>query len=152
MQKVILFDWGRTLYDPETKELFPGVTTLLCALSARYTLAIVCLATDGDYERRRRVMQENDIERLFSGIYMAEEGKDKLYENALLELGFQAEQAVVVDDRAVRGIRWGAQRGAQTVWVCRGKFAEERPTAETGYPTHTIQDITELSQIFNVLP
>jgi FMN phosphatase YigB (HAD superfamily) len=152
MQKVILFDWGRTLYDPETKDLFPGVTTLLGTLSLRYALAIVCLATDGDYERRRRVMRESGIEPLFRGIYMADEGKDELYERALKELGYRAEDAVVVDDRAVRGIRWGAQRGAQTVWVCRGKFAEERPTAETGYPTHTIQDITELSQILGMLP
>lgn len=147
MTKLLIFDWGRTLYDPDTKDVFPGVPEILKELHSRYKLAIVCLATDGDTERRMQVIRESGIEDLFSRILMAQEGKDELYEQVLSELSYSPEQAIIVDDRTIRGIRWGNKHHATTIWMKRSKFSEEVPTEETGQPVHVITDIREIVTI-----
>ncbi len=144
MQKLIIFDWGRTLYDPETKDVFLGVPEMLRTLSNQYKLAIVCLATDGDFDRRKKIMKDSGVEELFSLILMAEGNKDLLYEKALSELGFVPKDVIIVDDRTLRGIRWGNANGATTVWVCKGKFSNELPNEETGEPDYTVTEVTEL--------
>lgn len=147
MKKLVIFDWGRTLYDPDTKDVFPGVPGILKHIRSKYELAIVCLATDGDINRRIKVMEANGIKDLFSKILIAKEGKDKLFEQALSELGYSPEHTVIVDDRTIRGIQWGNQQGATTIWMKQGKFSEELPNTETGQPDYIISNIREILAI-----
>jgi len=147
MRKLLIFDWGRTLYDPETKNVFPGAQTILRELRSRYELAIVSLATDGDTERRFNAIRGAGIENFFSRILVAKEGKGELYEQALRELKYSPEHAIIIDDRTVRGIRWGNLNGATTIWVKRGKFSEEIPTEDTGQPDYTVLEIGEILAI-----
>jgi FMN phosphatase YigB (HAD superfamily) len=150
MIRAILFDWGRTLYDSERGALFPEVAGVASRLARRHRLAIVSLLTAADYEarlaERYRVLRVADLERHFAPILFAPRDKDALYRRALAELGLRAEEVAVVDDRAVRGIRWGNHHGATTIWLRGGAFAGEAPDAETGAPTHTIGSLGELEE------
>lgn len=147
--KAIIFDWGRTLYNPDIKQPFPGVMNLLEYLSGKYTLAIVALASDGNVERRMRVIREHDMGKYFASIFI--EGgndKDRLYDALLVKLAIPSKEAAIVDDRVVRGIRWGNQHGCVTVWMKQGKFSAELPDKDTGRPRHTIHDIREPKELF----
>jgi len=149
--KTIIFDWGWTLYDPQTKTFFPEALKVVQALAGKYKLAIVSLATKGQpqIQERNLIIQETGIGKYFKFILFAESNKGKLYEKTLQELGVSAEEAAIVDDRTIRGIRWGNQHGCMTIWLERGKFSNELPNEETGEPTHTIKNLDELLTIFS---
>lgn len=147
MIKAVIFDWGRTLYDSESEALFPETIQTLETLAKKYQLAIVSLATDGDFEKRSRVLRVSGIERYFTSIQFAQTDKDRLYSRALIALGVVPEEVAIVDDRIIRGIRWGNHNGATTVWLRRGKFMGEGPNGETGMPTHIIENIGQVSEV-----
>lgn len=65
----------------------------------------------------------------------------------LARLGLKVEDVAIVDDRVKRGITWGNQHGAITIWLRKGKFMLELPDDDSGKPTHTINDLTELCSI-----
>lgn len=149
--KLVIFDWGRTLYNPETGTLFPETKKVLEYLKSEgYTLAIVALATAGQVkiDERLEIIEKENLAPYFASIKFAIEDKDKMYEETVSELGFQASATTVVDDRVVRGIKWGNQKGCKTIWIQNGKFAHELPSVDTGgTPTHTVSSIGELLTI-----
>lgn len=148
MKELIIFDWGRTLHDNDKKDLFEATPGILKYLSGKYTLAIVSIAKSEDIEDRWQVIDHYGLRPLFASImFVSAEEKNAAYERSLTDLGFGPQQTWIVDDRTVRGIAWGNRRGAKTIWLCKGKFAHELPNAETGQPTHTIHDLSELYQI-----
>src|SRR5450432_700957 len=113
--KAIIFDWGRTLYDSENQVLFPGTEKVLQILSKLYLLVIVSLASDGNIEKRIQILHECGIEKYFAAVYFAQNDKDSLYELALSRLAIASREVAIVDDRVVRGIRWGNACGATTI-------------------------------------
>ncbi len=142
--KLIIFDWGGTLHDPVAKELFPGTIKVLEKLHWHYQLALVSLAKSQSYEERMKTITERGVAPYFAKILVDEEDKDGLYEKLLKDFNLNPQNVVVVDDRTIRGIAWGNKHGATTIWVKRGKFANELPTEETGRPTQIIHDLGEL--------
>lgn len=148
--KLIIFDWGRTLYNPETGLLFPETKDVLNTMQSRgYTLAIVALATAGEskIQERLRIIEEEQLTQFFASIKFDIANKDRLYASMLAELGASPKQTVIVDDRVIRGIQWGNAHGCTTVWVQNGKFAHEVPDEHTGVPNHTITSIGGLSNV-----
>ncbi len=142
--KAIFFDWGGTLHNRKTDTLFRGVPKLIQKLSTRYQLALISLAKSSSPKDRRREIKESGIAKCFTLILVSSEDKDGMYEKALVKLGVIPEEVIVVDDRTARGVAWGNRRGAITVWIKKGRFAGELPTTETGSPTCTIRNITEI--------
>jgi FMN phosphatase YigB (HAD superfamily) len=147
MIKAIIFDWGRTLYDGENQMLFPGTENVLQILSTLYLLVIVSLASDGNLEKRIQILRECGIEKYFAAVYFAQNDKDSLYELALARLAITAREVAIVDDRVVRGIKWGNACGATTIWLKRGKFMNEEPSKETGPPTYVISRLEEVCSL-----
>ncbi len=150
--RAIIFDWGRTLHDSDHAALFPEAARVVEQLAARYTLAIVALIARGDFEagveERRAILRTSGLERHFSALLFAREDKDSLYSLALRRLRLSPEEVAIVDDRVIRGVRWGNRAGATTIWLRRGQFARELPDEDTGAPTHTIAD---LGQVLDIL-
>ncbi len=145
--RAIMFDWGRTLYDSENNALFPGTESVLQLLSTLYLLVIVSLASDGNIEKRMQLLRKYDIEQYFTAVYISQEDKDALYTTALSRLELPAKDVAIVDDRVMRGIRWGNAHGATTIWLRRGKFINEEPNEETGTPTYVISNLEEVCSL-----
>lgn len=143
----IIFDWGRTIHDPERDILFEGVMDLIPEFAKKYTLTLVSLAKSDTPEGRSLRIAESGIAQFFQHIFVGEHGKDEMYEKLLAELQIDPSNIAVVDDRVVRGIAWGNRKGATTIWFQNGKFAEELPDEITGNPTHTITSFLELKNI-----
>ena len=146
----VIFDWGRTLYDPDAGALFADAAPVVFTLAATYRLAIVSLVS-GDYQARvadrYAVLRAQGIERHFAAILFGRADKDHLYRQALVALGLPAPRVAVVDDRLVRGIAWGNRHGAVTVWFRNGTFRDELPDAATGTPTYTIGRLREVGAV-----
>lgn len=150
MIKAIIFDWGRTLYDSEQGSFFSAVPALLAELSQRYTLAIVSLVS-GDYalraNERRAALSDANLSAHFAAIQFVPTDKDRAYQETLMRLKVSAIEMAIVDDRVKRGIAWGNQHGATTIWLKRGRFSGALPNAITGMPTYTINAIEEVGTL-----
>jgi FMN phosphatase YigB (HAD superfamily) len=146
--KAIIFDWGRTLHDPDADGLFAGTSEVILGLSQKYKLALVSLAKSQSEDERRKTITESGIAEYFEIILIGEENKEDMYEEVIQKLALSPREVAVVDDRVVRGISWGNKCGAVTIWFQYGKFADELPTEETGTPTTIISDIRELQSFF----
>ncbi len=150
--EALIFDYGRTLYDPGNITLFPDAGATIAALASKYRLAIVSLVSGDDHEERTAariaMLQHHQLDTYFSAILFGPANKERLYQQTLERLSLPASQVAIVDDRMIRGIAWGNKQGATTVWFRNGKFRDELPTVETGQPTYTIHHLTELLDIF----
>ena len=146
MKKLIIFDWGRTLYNPETEKLFPDTIKILEYLSNKYTLAIVALATAGreKIQERLQIIKENNLGKYFTSILFDIKDKDSMYEKTLKDLEVDPKDVIIVDDRIIRGIKWGNKNGTITVWFQNGKFKNEPPDEDTGEPTYIIHSLLDL--------
>jgi len=145
--KLVIFDWGRTLYDPETGSLFPETLQTLDYLKSKgYMLAIVALATAGASKIKERlaIIKEEKLVPYFVSVKFDVKNKDKMYSDTLSEFKILPNETVIVDDRVIRGIMWGNANGCKTIWVQNGKFSNELPDDKTGVPSHTIRSIKEL--------
>jgi FMN phosphatase YigB (HAD superfamily) len=147
MKKTIIFDWGRTLYDPEIQSLDKSVPSLLERLKEKYNFVIVSLAKDGNIQKRTELIKKYNIEKYFIKIVFTIDDKEKAYTETVNQLALSPKNTIIIDDRVVRGIAWGNMFGATTIWLKKGKFSTELPNEQTGQPTFTIKDFAELKDI-----
>jgi len=141
---MIIFDWGRTLYDNDNSGLFPGAVEILEYLSKKYILSIVSLVTRETPGERRKLIKDSGVGGYFASIGITAKDKNRMYRLCMNRHNMSPEDCLIVDDRVVRGISWGNRKGCATIWVCQGKFCQELPDKNSGFPTFTIRDIGEL--------
>jgi FMN phosphatase YigB (HAD superfamily) len=152
--KAIIFDWARTLYDPETNQEFSNAVDILeYCTQKKYRLALVSLVTKKEnlpgtsLETRNQQIKTSPLSKYFEKILTTEDDKNSILDETVKHFGLSNSEILIVDDRTIRGILYGNQRGISTVWLRRGKFANELPNEETGQPTYTIHSLTELKNI-----
>ncbi len=147
--KMIIFDYGRTLYDRETDDFFPDAIPVVKTLAEQYRLSIVSVSPADEEEARIEALREQGILDHFEEIVFTASGdaKSKEYEALLRKVDLKANEVVVVDDYIIRGIAWGNAAGATTVWFQNGKFADLVPNDETGDPDFTIHSLSELLKL-----
>ena len=149
--EMIIFDYGRTLYDRETDDFFPDAISVVKTLAEKYRLSIVSVSPADEEEARIEALREQGILDHFEEIVFTESGdaKSKEYEALLRKVDLKAHEVVVVDDYIIRGIAWGNAAGATTVWFQNGKFADLTPNDETGTSDFTIHSLSELLKILD---
>ena len=150
MIEMIVFDYGRTLYDRERDGFFPDMVPVVQALSARYRLSIVSVAPADDEANRLAALKEQGVLQCFEAVLFVQSGAAKAakFDELLARVGLAANQVAVVDDYVIRGIAWGNRAGATTVWFRNGRFADVLPDEASGKPAHTICRLGELLDIF----
>lgn len=135
MTKTIIFDFNRTLYDPDRDALFPETLALLAhAKSLGYRLYLISKAGEGRDAR----IQDLELHTLFHEVHLVQEKNLELFQK--LAVG----PTLVVGDRIRREITLGNQCGATTIWFRSGKFSTELPTTPIEEPTHAITALAEL--------
>jgi FMN phosphatase YigB (HAD superfamily) len=149
--KAIIFDWGRTLYNSEAKKEFPDAEEVLKYCRAKgYRLAIASLVSiqaDKTIEERVTQVESSPLRKYFELALVTNKDKDTIFDEIVKKINIPREQILIVDDRTIRGIRYGNINGHLTVWFRNGKFANELPDNLTGLPTYTINSLKDLTQI-----
>ncbi len=148
MDKAIIFDWGRTLYNSETKKEFPEAEKVLRYCKERgYRLAVVSLVNaqaNATLKERTDSVENSPLRKYFEIALITDKNKDDILDAVVKHLGLPRESVYIVDDRVIRGIRYGNAHGHPTIWFQNGKFANELPDEATGQPTHIIHSLHEL--------
>lgn len=141
MVEVVIFDWKRTLYDPESRTLISGAREVLNTLGARgLTLQLVGKDPVGDMHAEASRL---GVAACFQAIHFVENTKTDDDIGRYIDPN-NPRASIVVGDRVRSEIAVGNRLGAQTVWVERGKFASETPLTAEQVPNYIISDIIEL--------
>ena len=132
----------------EDVKLFPGAVQTLQEL--RGADCLLFLVTFG-----RTLRQKNKIDLLNIAPYfhrIVNQGPpshDYWFAELIKDHKFSPEEVVCVGDRAKDEIRAGNRLGCTTVWMRRGRYAEEEP-GEGDRPTHQIRLLPQLSTLIHL--
>ncbi len=135
----IIFDYNRTIFDPDTDNVYPGVLELLQRLSARHELVLV---SRNEPARKKRI-EELTITNYFQKIVFVNEKSKQLFK----EIAGNEKKVMVVGDSISGEITIGNQLGLITVRLKKGKFAVEIPKDNNELARYEITDINELENI-----
>ena|ERR1700690_2209956 len=137
----VIFDFNRTIYDPETKGMVPGTRELLDALRAR---SIPLYLVSKAEESRPQVLEELGIADFFADTFFVERKDPALFFEILCRADVHPKEMYVVGDHLHKEIRCGNQCGMRTIWLKRGKFADLVPESETDVPWRTVTDMDDV--------
>jgi len=142
-KKIVVFDFNRTLYDPERRVLIKGVLPVLKSLVYRgYALYVVSTAAPS----RHKLMKDLGLGEYFEKMVVTN-NKKKSFDLLLKNKSIDLEKSFVVGDRVRKEIRYGNLAGLKTVWVRAGKFAKETPRFQTEKPNHKAKNIRAILKI-----
>jgi len=143
MKGLIIFDFNRTLYEPENKATFRGVREFLDDYSKVYTLALI---GKGD-EKRKFLIEKLDIEKYFMNLILTEEKEACDFLKCLKELNYSKEKTWSVGDRIKKEILISNKLGLKTIWFRNGKFSSEIPIRSEEYPNFTVESFQDIRKI-----
>lgn len=145
--RVIIFDWKRTLYDPEGQRLIDGALDVL-ALALRSNVESVLVGKGGAdmYDEVDRL----GVRKYFSSVYFQEGTKEETVFKRFIYAA-NPSNTIFVGDRIRSELRVGNKLDATTIWVKQGKFSNELPENENDEPNYTVKTLRELSDILNEL-
>ena len=138
----ILFDYNRTLFDPETDTLYPGVLDMLKRLSAQYDLFLI----SRNEPTRKKRLEELNIKQYFKKILFVEEKSKQIFR----EIASNTENVIVVGDSIADEIKTGNQLGFITVRLKKGRFATAIPKDADEIARFELLDISELEKIISL--
>jgi len=139
-----IFDFNRTLYDPEKNELIAGVLEILKKLfDSGYKLCL--LSKKANLDRRRQISQLG-LDKYFIDILVTDGDKNESDFQVCVDLmSLRPEQIAVVGDRVNREIKIGNRLGMKTFWFKVGKFSNELPENKDNEPDYTIFKLDEIA-------
>jgi len=140
--KAIIFDFSRTLYNPETKGLYDNALQCLENLSKEYTLFLVVKGEDD----RRQQIHSLDIERFFKFISIKKEKSVDQFNECQNMLDSDTKW-FAIGDRTRKEIKFGNECGMTTIWLKDGKFSTEDPMEKIEEPDFIIYDLDEIAEI-----
>jgi ribonucleotide monophosphatase NagD (HAD superfamily) len=140
--KTIIFDWKRTLYDPENRCLIKGTIKLLKMLK-RKNPSLILIGKGG--EDMSQEVKRLKLENYFSTIVFKDKKDIEVFKSFVSKN--EPKSTVIVGDRVRSEIEIGNCLKATTIWIKQGKFANELPINEKQQPTFTVFSLSELNNL-----
>ena len=141
----IIFDYNRTLNDPDNypDDIFvPGTLPVLNTLKEKgFTLFMYCKGGEG------RTGMLNQYSSLFQAVCVVPEKSFDSLKAFCDANSIDPKAAWMVGDRVMKEIAFGNALGMKTVWLKKGKFAEEGPKNKEEEPEFTIISLAGLLKI-----
>lgn len=140
---IIIFDFNRTLYDPETGGLFDGAIELLSKLSARGDE--LHLVSKLEPTRSLAFLTKLGIAHFFKTTAFVTDKSDAL--RRLIETA--PAPVYVVGDYLHGEIRIGNKHGAKTIWLKHGMFSSLMPEMQDDVPWRTVRNMKEIGEVLS---
>lgn len=140
--RIIIFDFNRTLYDPDDKMLLPRVRFVLNILRRRgWAMYLVSRASP----TRQDLISKLGINRYFKKIIITK--NKNLGDFASIVGQAPIDNSYVIGDRVREEIKFGNSLGCITIWLCSGKFARELPKTAEEKPDYIVKNLREILKI-----
>jgi FMN phosphatase YigB (HAD superfamily) len=140
--KLIIFDFNRTLYDPDKKRLIWGVRVILDKYFKLNIKMVLISRLEND---RKDIIKKIGIEKYFSNILFVKNKNKKLFESFLDK--YSARNIYVIGDYLYEEIRYGNMNKMETIWIRNGKFKEMKPQNSYDFPKYEINNISKVTTI-----
>lgn len=139
MINLIIFDWKRTLYDPDEKTLINGAIELLEFLKDK-NIPMILVGKGGED-------MDQEVERLgvsgyFRQVIFAEGEKDPSVFTPYISKD-NSKRCVFIGDRVRSELEIGNRLGATTIWVKQGKFKDEKPVNKNQEPQFVVTNLKD---------
>lgn len=136
----VIFDFNRTLYDPDTGELVAGARKVLDDLRAR---SIPLYLVSKKEEGRARILEDLGVKDAFAEIFYVSEKSPALFLKIAKRAGLDPADIFVVGDYLHKEIRSGNIAGMKTIHFKQGKFSGLEPETPADNPWRTIINISD---------
>ena len=144
MKKIIIFDFNRTLYDPDNNCLIFGARFVLRVLVRRgFLLYVVSSAR----QSRRQCIDDLGIGQYFAQIIITKEKCKKDFQKIIAREVIDRNLSFVIGDRVRKEISIGNTLGMQTIWVKAGKFSHEEPRRKIEQPTYIVRTLRDILSV-----
>jgi FMN phosphatase YigB (HAD superfamily) len=142
MIQSVIFDWKRTLYNPDDKTLIDGGLEVLALLKQKnIPMVLIGKGSNDMYAEVERLR----IKEFFSDIIFREGEKDSNIFAAYVSKT-NPKETLFIGDRVRSELEVGNRLGATTIWVKQGKFAEEGSLHNGQKPTFVVNSLVELKK------
>lgn len=138
----IILDYNRTIFNPETDDLYPDVLDLLIKISKNHELFLI---SRNEPQRRER-LKDFDIANYFKQILFVDNKSYEVFE----EIAGESKNVFVVGDSISDEIKIGNQLGLITIRIKQGKFAKDMPRENDERAKFEIANISELEKIISI--
>ena len=143
MIKAIIFDYYRTLYDPEE-----GISMATRNLMRELKEQGIILALITRNESAKKNISSNSSHDFFSFVKTVEDDKkEEDFREVMKQINMKDEEILVVGDRIKKEITLGNKIGLKTVWLKKGLYATELPETKAEEPWKIIEDLQEIKQV-----
>jgi len=147
--KLIIFDFLRTVYDPDKKTFLEDALSVLKKLKNEGNILILYTSKEGD-KNRKEVLDENNLEKYFDEIYITEKKNSETMNSIKEKYAKAVEDVFVIGDRVESEIFFGNENNFQTIWLKKGKYRNNCPENKKEKPNFLIYGLKELLK-FNFL-
>lgn len=146
MIDLVIFDWKRTLYDPDQQSLIRGATELLEYLKAHDVHMV--LIGKGAQEMNDEV-NKLGVREYFKKVIFAEGAKDpNVFAQEITK--DDPKKTIFIGDRVRSELEIGNKLGATTIWVKQGKFVTELPENKGQEPDYTVSSLLECLSLLKI--
>jgi ribonucleotide monophosphatase NagD (HAD superfamily) len=136
----IIFDWKRTLYDPDSRSLIAGAKEVL-ELARQNNIPLVLIGKGGDDMQAE--VDRLGVREFFTDVIFREGSKDaNLFESKVSKE--DPRNTLFIGDRVRSELAIGTMLHVTTIWIRQGKFAGEEPENEAQKSAYTFSSLAEL--------
>jgi len=148
MVKIIIWDFMRTLYDPDHRKMMPfakkavksaeikGYTNILGSKNTKDKVGLDTV----------EILKASGMDKMFASILINDQKDEGIFQKIVDDYKPILSQSYVVSDRAATDIWLGKKFGLRTIWYRNGKFKDE--LAEEGYePEVTVVSLKAVAEI-----
>ncbi|MFA7310209.1 MAG: HAD hydrolase-like protein [Candidatus Paceibacterota bacterium] len=147
---LVIIDFNRTIFDPDTRELMEGARHMLGALARKGARLVLVSKNDRPGEPSRyETLTRLGVVRLFDEIRFVDAKDKTLFGDLMRSYGAQAGHTYVIGDYLYEEIRAGNQCGAITIRFKRGAFASDEPQMPDDEPTATVTRLMDIPELVN---
>ena len=144
MLRAIIFDFNKTLYNPNSGNLFPGVKDLLSDLKAQSGLTLALISYGGDY--RVELIKGLGILSLFDWFKFVEEKSTEDFLEFSKKFQILPRSILVVGDMLEEEIKIAKFLTMKTAWI-KNSFQGES-SIKPDYQLNSVSEIRELISLF----
>lgn len=146
--KAVIFDFGYTIYDPETDQFLDGALETIKLLHKK-GLKLALMSRTKDPERRKKQIRELGLEKYFDFIEALPIHGTKEFSPIIEKFGFGVNEYLVVGDRFTSEITQGNRVGMKTVRLLYGPEKDLEPKEDMEKPDYTISNLKEVIELIN---
>ena len=143
MKGLIILDFNRTLYDPDSCSLSKVALDFLRDYSKVYALALI---GNGD-EKRYSLIDKLGIKKYFRYVKIKEKKEPADFTECMNKISFINKNSWAIGDRVKKEILISNKAGIRTIWLKNGKFRGELPSMDEENPSFTVKCFEEIRDI-----